>query len=117
MPIKSIIMESPRLQQLKTFLQNSPDDAFILFAIAKEYEKLGDREQSLSYYTQLTEKQPDYVGTYYHLGKLQEQLGQPATAFQTYKKGIAIAKSQNDQHAASELAGAKLMLGDDEDFE
>lgn len=103
-------MESPRLKQLYGFLENSPNDAFILFAIAKEYEGLGDLEKSLSYYLQLKEKQPDYVGTYYHLGKLYERQEEPTLAFQTYETGIVVAKKQSDHHAASELAGAKMML-------
>ncbi|MEY4905516.1 MAG: hypothetical protein RLZZ292_3331, partial [Bacteroidota bacterium] len=62
-----------RLQQLQQFLAASPDDAFILFALAKEYEKQNDVGLALSYYQILREKQADYVGTYYHLGKLQEK--------------------------------------------
>ena len=30
---------------------------------------------------------------------------------------MEVAKQQGDQHALSELAGAKLQLGDDDDFE
>jgi tetratricopeptide (TPR) repeat protein len=110
-------MKSKRLEQLFNFLQGSPNDSFILFAIAKEYEKLDDKKEALNYYLKLTENDPDYVGTYYHLGKLYEQLDEIPTAFNTYKKGMQIAKKQSDQHAFSELAGAKMELGDDDDFE
>jgi len=110
-------MPDTRLKQLFTFLESSPDDAFISFAIAKEYENLGDLDKSLAAYLELTQKNPDYVGTYYHLGKLYEQKEQFSEAFATYKTGMAVAKKAGDQHALSELAGAKLSLGDDEDFE
>ncbi len=110
-------MNSPRLQQLQAFLADSPNDSFILFAIAKEYEKLNQTDQALAQYLLLLKNDPNYVGTYYHLGKLYEQKEAFEDAFFTYKKGMSIAKSQGDQHAFSELAGAKLNLGDDEDFE
>lgn len=110
-------MSTPRLQQLLKFLEESPNDAFILFAVAKEYEGLHDNKNALSYYLQLKEKDPDYVGTYYHLGKLYEQLEEFKTAFFTYKLGMEIARKIGDQHSLSELAGAKLNLGDDDDFE
>ena len=110
-------MASPRLEQLKNFLESSPNDSFILFAIAKEYEGLGMEEEALSYYLKLTDIDPNYVGTYYHLGKLYERQEQFAIAFKTYKTGMVVAQKAGDQHALSELAGAKLNLGDDEDFE
>lgn len=107
-------MTSDRLEQLLSFLKNSPGDAFITFAVAKEYEGLGDEENALKYYLQLVENEADYVGTYYHLGKLYEKLEDAEKALSTYKQGMDIAKSQGDQHAFNELAGAKLNLGDEE---
>ena len=100
-----------------TFLESSPGDSFILFAIAKEYEKMEDSEQALEYYLKIRENDPNYVGLYYHLGKLYEKTGEVNTAFATYKAGMAVARQLGDQHALSELAEAKLMLGDEEDFE
>ena len=95
-----------RLQQLKTFLEETPDDAFLLFALAKEYEKLSDTEQALNFYTQLTTNHPNYVGTYYHLGKLYEKLNAPEKAATIYETGMAVAKKENDKHAYSELQTA-----------
>lgn len=110
-------LTSPRLEQLLQFLEGNPTDSFILFAIAKEYEGLNDLELALSYYLKIKTNDPDYVGTYYHLGKLYEMKEAYPMAFQTYKDGIEIARKVGDQHALSELAGAKLSLGDDDDFE
>ena len=108
---------STRLQQLLDFLESSPDDTFVMYALAKEYEKCNELDKSLSMFQQLLAVDPKYVGAFYHLGKLYEQLEKPELAFATYKKGMDVARSINDQHALSELAGAKLNLGDDEDFE
>jgi tetratricopeptide (TPR) repeat protein len=104
-----------RLDQLFDLLKSQPNEPFLLFAIAKEYEKAQDKDTALKYYLQLTETTPQYVGTYYHLGKLYEHLEQPETAFQTYKTGMVIAKQEGDMHAFSELSGAKMSIDDDDD--
>lgn len=109
-------MSSKRLEQLMGFLKASPTEPFILFAIAKEHEGLGELEKALEFYTQAVTGSPDYIGTYYHLGKLYQQLGEDKKAFFTYKQGMEIAKKAGDQHSLSELAGAKMALGDDDDF-
>lgn len=106
-----------RLEQLKDFLEASPEDTFIMYALAKEYEKMGELQEALAQFHHLLRVDENYVGAYYHLGKLYEQLDNIPEAFQTYKKGMDIAKAKNDLHALSELAGAKLNLGDDEDFD
>lgn len=110
-------MPTNRLAQLQGMLAEDPHEAFLLFAIAKEHEKLGDGAQAMTYYLKLASVHPDYVGNYYHLGKAYEAAGEEAKAFFTYKKGMEVAKTAGDQHSYNELAAAKLFLGDDEDFE
>lgn len=105
-----------RLEQLQQLLEASPADSFLLFAIAKEHEKLQSDTQALSYYLRLKEQDPNYVGLYYHLGKLYERQGKFQQAWAIYSEGMAVAKAAGDQHAQSELAGARLELGDEEDF-
>ena len=103
-------MDNSRLQQLLNFYEQGSDDAFILFAIAKEYEKAYDLKSALSYYLELKTRHKEYVGLYYHLAKLYEEIEQVEMALQTYKKGINVAESQKDLHALSELKNAKLNL-------
>ncbi|PHN07505.1 tetratricopeptide repeat protein [Flavilitoribacter nigricans] len=106
-----------RLEKLLHFLGENPGDNFILFAIAKEYEKMGDDDRALTYFEKLREENAAYVGLYYHLGKLWERKAEPAKAFRIYTQGMDIARRAGDQHALSELAGARLILGDEDDFE
>lgn len=96
-------------------LQASPSDAFLLFATAKEYEKMGDKPQALAFYERLQTSDPNYTGLYYHLGKLHEQLEQPEQAIQAYKTGIEVCRKAGDRHAMSELAAALLNLEDPEE--
>ena len=106
-----------RLDQLQALLGESPNDSFLLFAVAKEYESQGRDEEALAYYQRLLTSDPGYVGLYYHLGKLYERAGQFQEAWKTYTEGMAVARQAADRHALSELAAARLELGEEEDFE
>jgi len=110
-------MSNSRLEKLQEFLTESPDDSFLLFALAKEYEGNGNSEKALATYLHLQKTNEQYVGLYFHLAKLYERMEQAQQAWDTYCKGMAVAKTEGDQHAYSELAGARLNLGDEEDFE
>jgi len=101
---------SERLEKLKEFLQADPEDDFILFAIAKEYHKLEDINRALSYYEQLKVKNPDYIGTYYHLGKLHEEIEDYDNAMEVFEEGIKKAILIKDLHALAELQNAKTNL-------
>ncbi len=105
-----------RKAQIEAMLAESPQDAFLRFALAKEYEKEGADAGAREIYEALVAEVPDYVGTYYHLGKTLERLQEPAAAWQVYTTGMAVTKRLGERHALSELAGARLELGDEEDF-
>ncbi len=107
---------SNRLQQLMEFLKENPGDAFLTYALATEYLKLGQTEEALRQYESLVSDHPDYVGTYYHLSKLYEALGRKADAVVTYENGMQAARNKRDMHALSELQGAyRLATGEDDD--
>ncbi|MEM1042848.1 MAG: tetratricopeptide repeat protein [Bacteroidota bacterium] len=95
-----------RFEQLLDFHRQDPDDAFVRYALAQEYLRLGETEQALAYFEGLVADQPDYVGTYYHLGKLYEDLHRKDDAVRTYQAGIGVAAS--DPHARAELQSALL---------
>lgn len=99
-------MQSTRLAKLLEFLQSDPNDPFVLYALATEYNTSNDTEKALEYYLKLTTDHPDYVGTYYHLGKLYEKLQQSDKAIAVYQSGMVAARNKRDMHAFSELQGA-----------
>lgn len=101
-------MSVDRLAQLKSYYDEDPDDPFTRFALAQEYLKQGDTDQALSFFEELVDTDPNYVGTYYHLGKLYERLDRPDEALETYEQGIEVAREQGEQKALSELQDAKL---------
>jgi len=103
-------MNQERLVQLQNLLESSPNDSFLLYAIAKELEGLKRTEEALQGYQQLTELHPNYVGTYYHYAKLLEEEEEFTAALDVYQAGIAVARQQGDLHALGELSNAKTNL-------
>ena len=109
-------MQSNRLEKLLEFLQNEPEDEFLQYALATEYLRLNETDKALQYYENLVNNHPDYVGTYYHLGKLYEALNRKPDAISTYEKGMEVAKKKRDNHAFSELQAVyREVTGWDED--
>lgn len=111
---------SKRLDQLLDFLKESPNDPFLIYALATEYLKANDSEKALALYERLVSEHPDYVGTYYHLGKLYQALDKNDEAVNIYEKGMQAARTKRDMHALSELQAAYYAIvgeeGDDEDY-
>ena len=95
-----------RIEKLKEFLEVNPADSFVQHALAMEYIKLGDDETARNLLEQLLEKEPGYVGSYYHLGKLMERGGDNNAAIKWYEKGMEEAKKVGENHAYGELRGA-----------
>lgn len=96
-------MHHIRLQKLLNFLKNEPNDPFLKYALATEYLNANEIELALQYYEDLISNHPDYVGTYYHLGKLYESLDRKNDAISTYQKGMDVSRKARDMHALSEL--------------
>jgi tetratricopeptide (TPR) repeat protein len=109
-------MQLSRLETLLEFLKNEPNDEFLQYALATEYLRLNETEKALQYYENLVINHPDYVGTYYHLGKLYEALNRIPDATNTYEKGMEVARQKRDNHAFSELQAVyREVTGWDED--
>ena len=99
-------MNLQRLAQIKLMLEESPNDAFLLFALAQETQKTGQVEEAIEIYKTITTTTPDYVGTYYHLGKLQEAQEEYENAKKTYQIGIE--KRKKKEHPT--ICGSSFRL-------
>lgn len=95
-----------RIEKLKEFLKASPTDSFLQHALALEYIKLGNDEEARRLFEELLNKEPGYVGSYYHLAKLLERNDHTAEAINIYEKGMEEAKKAGDNHSFGELRGA-----------
>lgn len=95
-----------RIIKLKQFLHANPDDSFLQHALALEHIKVGDDETAGRLLEELLNREPGYVGSYYHLGKLMERRGDTEVAVKWYEKGMVEAKKAGENHTYGELRGA-----------
>jgi Tfp pilus assembly protein PilF len=95
-----------RIEKLREFLKSNPTDSFLQHALALEYRKIGDDIIARELFEKILTQDPTYIGSYYHLAKLLERMGDNEAAIQWYEKGMEAAKAANDQHALGELRSA-----------
>jgi tetratricopeptide (TPR) repeat protein len=103
---------STRLEQLLEMLKAEPQDAFLRYAVALEYEVAGNLSEAIARIEALINDQPDYLGAYYKLGQLHEQQREIEKALDVYHRGAAIAKQQNNTKTLGEINTAILLLED-----
>lgn len=95
-----------RIEKLKEFLKANPEDSFLQHALALEYIKLGNDEKAKQLFEEILNREPGYVGSYYHLAKLLERNEKTDDAIMVYEKGMEEAKKAGNDHAYGELRGA-----------
>ena len=95
-----------RIEKLLEYMETADKDSFLQHALALEYIKIGEDEKARALFNELLLREPTYVGSYYHLGKLLERVGDFEKAIRIYKRGIEEAKKAGDNHARNELQGA-----------
>lgn len=95
-----------RISKLKEFLEANDKDSFLQHALALEYIKIGDDESARNLFNEILLREPTYVGSYYHLGKLLERVGDVPKAIRIYERGMMEAKRAGDNHSYNELQGA-----------
>jgi Tfp pilus assembly protein PilF len=92
-----------KIEKLKSFLRQSPVDPFLNHALALEYIKLGNETDARQLFLEILDRDPAYIGTYYHLARLLERVGEIENAKTWYEKGMIAAKQAGDIHAYNEL--------------
>jgi tetratricopeptide (TPR) repeat protein len=95
-----------RISKIKEYLKEMGEDSFLEHALALEYIKMGNETEAQKLFEQILKREPDYLGSYYHLGKLLERIGDAEKAIGVYKKGMEVAKSAKDSHSYNELQSA-----------
>ena len=95
-----------RINKLKEMLEVEANDSFLQHALALEYIKIGNESEAKRLFIEILGREPNYLGSYYHLGKLLERIGEIKKAIEIYKKGIDVARAANDRHSFNELQNA-----------
>jgi Tfp pilus assembly protein PilF len=106
-------LSSKKLSQLARNIQQNPNDSFSKFALALELLKRDQVEKSLRLFESVYNNDPDYIGVYYHLGKLYQQIERNDDAQTVFQEGMQRAKQLDDQHTYRELHDALQQLKED----
>lgn len=108
-------MAHDRLKLIKEMLETNPDDSFLKYAAALEYENAGDKKSAIAIIEDLLSKDANYLGGYYKLGKLYEEEGKVKEAIKIYRQGLDVSKKNSDLKTEGELSEALLLLGADDE--
>ena len=95
-----------RVEKIKEMMRDNPTDSFLWHALALEYIKLGNDNDAKKLFESILENEPGYIGSYYHLAKLLERIGETNEAIRVYEKGMEEAKKAGDNHSLGELRSA-----------
>ena len=98
-------MNTERINLLKKFIEEEPNNPFNRYALAMEYYE-GDPEESLKTLRSLLVDQPNYLPTYFKVAHLlwDEEMWEEAD--DAFQNGIKLAEEQDDQKASLELKSA-----------
>jgi Tfp pilus assembly protein PilF len=101
-----------RIEKLQEYMKTSGKDSFLQHALALEYIKAGNDEEARKLFNEILKREPTYIGSYYHLGKLLERIGDNVKALKVYERGMKVAEEANDHHSYTELRVAYEDLED-----
>ena len=96
-------MSESRLETLKQFLEKDPNDSFTRYALALEYNSLGELETASVYLKEVIDRDTHYLPAYHQLGQIYAKLNRPSEAKAVYRKGIEIAHATGNSHAKEEM--------------
>ena len=101
---------NPRIEMLKQFLSEDPQDDFSQYALALELEKAGKSSDAIVHLEQIISRNPEYLAAYYQLGNLLGKLQNPDKAITIFQQGMSIAVRQKNLKTMNELQSAIEML-------
>lgn len=98
-------MNEARIDLLKTYILEEPNDPFNYYGLACEYMHSAPSD-AMPLFEKLLADYSDYLPTYYQAAQLLTSFEKDEDAVALYEKGIALAKAQNNAKAIKELSSA-----------
>ncbi len=92
-----------RIESLKKFLMDNPNDSFSRYALALEYNSMGDAQLAIATLLELIKRDPKYIPAYHQLGKVYSKQNQTQDAKAIYRRGIEAAAAADDLHEKQEM--------------
>jgi len=103
-------MNQDRLKMIEQMLETNPKDSFLHYVAALEHQKIGDLNQAIKILRSIIKNDPNYLASYYQLGKMLEEKGKVEEAIEVYKSGKEVAKKQSEMKTLGELSEALMLL-------
>jgi tetratricopeptide (TPR) repeat protein len=95
-----------RLAFLEQHIASGAADSFAFYGLGMEYRKEGRIDDAIGTFTQLKEKDPDYLPLYLMAGQTLIDAGRGAEARSWLEAGIAVATRKGDGKTLGELESA-----------
>lgn len=100
-----------RREKFEAMLATDPQDQFLRYALAMEYEKEGEHERSLEFLRGLMADDPPHVPSFFMAGQHLTKQDRIAEARDVLRAGIEQARQQGNAHAAGEMSEFLAGLG------
>lgn len=100
-------MNIKRINLLKSFIADDPNEPFNKYALAMEYYELKPND-SMALLQNLLQDHPGYLPTYFKLAHLLWDNEEWELADKVFKNGLSLAEEQNDSKTYKELKSAYL---------
>jgi tetratricopeptide (TPR) repeat protein len=100
-----------RREKIEEMLRAEPQDHFLRYGLAAEYDNEGRFEESLVLFRGLMADQPPHVPSFLRSAQLLVKLDRIAEARAVLREGIEIARQQGETHAAGEMGELLASLG------
>ncbi|MDQ3073679.1 MAG: tetratricopeptide repeat protein [Bacteroidota bacterium] len=96
-------MQDDRLIKLLDMLKLQPDDAFLNYAVALEYESIKDKNNSEKYFKKLLKEHSAYLPTYYKAAYFFLDKQEYRTALTIIESGLKLARTTHDIKTIKEM--------------
>ncbi len=93
-----------RREKIEAMLASEPDDTFLRYSLAMEYDKEERHAESLAAFEELMQATPPYVPAFFMAAQQQARLNAVDQARNFLRTGIEEARHQGDSHAAAEMS-------------
>lgn len=95
-------MSTQRIEVFEQMLSSDPDNAMVLFGLAKEYEKAGRDEDVITALAKYLRLHNDEGNAYGMLARAYERVGKREEARRTYERGIEAATAHGHPSMAED---------------
>ena len=100
----------PRQDQIRKLLERTPNDAFLVYALAMEHKKAGELDEALRLLSRTAELDANYAYAHFQRGQIYEGRDDVPAARAAYTDGVAAARRAGDAKGEGEIGGALAAL-------